>query len=219
MLKLIASVLFTLILFKISDPNLYNVFNFSDRYLMRIYPKYTETYLNNKWNNDLNKLDSLDLSYNFVQRVNNITLSYEYNKTNESKYTLLLEGKKYRVSTVLEMNNNIKKYYSIYRKLKYHTLRYQTIATYLVDQLPSKYVIYKIGIVKKGNKSGILVAGIEKNMAYVLRLIRPKLKAIKFTNKELGIDGVEFNLNNNLLNDYKFNSWIFEEEFTVDSLK
>lgn len=216
MFKLITSILFLLIAFKITDPNLRNVFNFSDRFLMSVVPGYTSNYLNNKWNYELDKLKDVELSYYSLEKINYFV--NDFNISGQCRYTLFLSGEKYRIASVLEINKGIKEYYKIYKSLESHPIRYQNIATYMVDQIPEDYVVYKISIVKKENKYGVLVAAIEKNMAFIIRLLRDKLRGIKFTDKKLDYDGMIFSLKDNINHNYKFNSWSFIKDFTVEEL-
>ena len=169
MIKFISYIFIFLVLYKITDPNVENIFNFSDRYFMSIVPNYTHRYLANKWSYEINKMDKLDLSYNFLEKINYIV--NDYNDTKVCRNTLFLEGRKHRIATVYPLNNILKKYFNIYKSLEYHNLKFQLIATKLVDQMPSTHIVYKISIVKKGDEEGILVSGIEKNTAFVLNLI------------------------------------------------
>ena len=107
MLKLISTIIVFFVIYKITDPNLRNVFNFSDRYIMSIVPEYTETYINNKWNHELDPINKLEISYNFLQKINNLV--YDYNNTKQCRYILYINGNKHRLATVLPLTNSIKK--------------------------------------------------------------------------------------------------------------
>ena len=216
MIKLIYSVLAFAILYKITDPNLKNVFNFSDRYFMTIIPGYTKSYLNNKWNYELDNLENVELSYSFLEKINYVV--NDYNNTEQCRYNLLLNGKKYRVAGVFELSNRIRDDLKLNKPIKYYRTTFQKIAVELVDQLPKKYVPYKIAIAEKNIREGILVSGIEKNIAFIIRLLRHKIKSIKFTDKELDYDGVEFSLEEEKIINYDFDNWNIIHDYTVDTL-
>ena len=70
MFKLVYSVLFFAAIYKLTDPNLKNVFNFSDRFIMNIIPNYTSNFLTNKWNYELDKMNNIELSYSLLEKIN-----------------------------------------------------------------------------------------------------------------------------------------------------
>lgn len=216
MYKLIGTIIFYLVIYKITDPNLKNVFNFSDRYIMSVVPEYIETYINNRWNYDLDSMNELEISYDFYHKINNLV--DDYNSTKQCRHILYINGKKHRLATVLPLTDSIKKKIGIYKSVEKHPIRIQKILVDIIDQLPKSHVIYKVGIVKKDRLDGLFVAGIEKNVAFLSKILRDKLVSIVFTHADLGHYGLDIDI----IDKYKeveplvFKNWKINNDIMID---